>query len=391
MEHDSPISRRKFLRQAGIAASAGLAASTPLLFSANRAFGGVPQINFAYILSDHHAPLMLLAGEWERFRESCGTYIKPVRSRTLYDMHVNGARVARIKLIPTKKGPDVQKLVANGDVDAGISGTQAILLSVDRGAGVKLISPLQKAGNVFVVQKDLPVQGFHDFLNLVRDTKQGMKVGMPGPHCVATIIFRSALDRAGVTYTESSADSGADVQLINMKGHSNLTTALSNGMAEAVIGAQPYPAIAVERGEGRMAANLQDLPATVDWRGHACCSLEATTEFLQREPDLARSLMEMMVRAARSTAERPDLAAKACSGWLGDSLAVEKRAMPTLAYGTEPTQGWRQSVRSFIQSMREMGMFKGTLSEDAGGDPESRVYDFTLVNDVREQLELTSA
>ena len=58
--------RRDFLKKAGkgIAATT-LAGLSPMLSPIKKAFAGVPTINFAYILSDHHAPMMVIAKNFE--------------------------------------------------------------------------------------------------------------------------------------------------------------------------------------------------------------------------------------------------------------------------------------------------------------------------------------
>ena len=162
-KQEKALTRRDFIKKGGtLAAATALAGLAPGII-AGKAYAKVPTINFAYILSDHHAPLMVLARDWELFQERYKTCLKPVREYKLYDFFYEGSKIARVKLIPTKKGPDLEKLVAQGSVDMGISGTQAILMSIDKGVKTKIISPLQNAGNVFVLKKELPMNNWSEF------------------------------------------------------------------------------------------------------------------------------------------------------------------------------------------------------------------------------------
>ncbi len=381
------IDRRTFLKttgQAALGVAVGNMASG--LIMPRRAFAAVPTIRFAYILSDHHAPLMVAAKHGEFFQQSYNTYLKPVIDRKRYELYAEGGRVAEVELIPTKKGPDVEKLVAQGSVDMAISGTQAVLLSIDRGVATRIVSPLQTAGNVFVVQKSLPMDSWKSFTTEVKGQGRQFKIGIPGPQTVAAIIFRSALELEKISYTEDATNRKADVLFINMKGHGNLVAALGNGITQGIIGAQPFPAITIDRGVGRMILNLQDVPAAQDWHGHACCSLEATVPFFKQQPELAGRMLELMALGVEVSNTHKDLTAQACSAWLGDTVSVEQIAMESLSYTTMASNKWRNSVQVFARTMDHMGLFTGTLHGKKDKDIADNAFDLKTIEAVRQQL-----
>lgn len=370
--------RREFLKTAvkGVTATAFTAALAPAIVPTRIAHAGVETINFAYILSDHHAPLMVMAKNWELFQEKFNMYMKPLTEGRFYDFYHDGSKMAHIKIIPTKKGPDVEKLVAQGSVDIAISGTQAILMSVDKGIETELISPLQTAGNVFVLKKELPVNTWAEFISDVKSKRRQFKIGMPGPHTVAAIIFRSALDYEGVSYTEDAADKNADILFINMKGHGNLIAALTNDIAQGIIGAQPYPSVTIDRGIGKQVLNLQDAPPANRWLGHACCSLEATGSFLKRHGQLADKLIELLAVSVMVTNRDKEIAAKSCAAWLGVDQSVENVAMKSLNYSTEPTRQWKNSVYTYVEIMDKMGMLTGKLKGKRGTEIDAVAFNF---------------
>ena len=381
------ITRREFLgKTAAASAGAVIAGAAPSIFFGRKAFAATPAVNFGYILSDHHAPLMVAAKNWEYFRDNGGIYLKPVSEGKIYELFKGDNKIARVNLIPTKKGPDLEKLVAQGSVDMAISGTQSIMLAIDKGVDTKIISPLQAAGNVFVVNKSLPITTWTEFVTYVKNTKEPLKIGMPGPHTVAAIIFRSALDYEGITYTEDSTDKTKEVLFINMKGHGNLVTALVNNLTQAIIGAQPFPAITIDRGVGRLVLNLQDVPPDQKWHGHACCSLEATGPFLSKNPDLALDMMELMVLATETSAKQHDMTSQACAEWLGVKKEVEDMAGKTLVYTTTPSEPWKRSVSIYAETMDGMGMFNGKLKGKKGEELDSAVLDFELLNTAKADL-----
>lgn len=379
------ITRRDFMKTTGTTALAAAAAGAGLL-SPRKAFSAVPMVRMAYILSDHHAPLVVAATNGERFQQDFGLWLKPLNKGKLYELTDNSGCLARVQLIPTKKGPDVEKLVAQGSVDIAISGTQAILMTVDRGVDSHIISPLQNAGNVFVVDKKLDMNDWGSFVSYVKGQGRGFKIGMPGPQTVATIIFRSALDNEGVSYTENAADKKADVLFINMKGHGNLVAALTNNITQGIIGAQPFPSVTIDRGVGRLILNLQDVPPDHRWAGHACCSLEATGSFMKDQAPLAHKMLTLLALSTDLCQKHKELTARSCSAWLGVPVSVETVAMESLDYATEPTAHWRRSVDLYAQTMDRMNMFNGKLKGAQGAAMEKQAFDFSVMNQVRQEL-----
>lgn len=360
------------------------AALSPL--APRMAWSSTPTIKMAYILSDHHAPLLLAASNPEMFEEKYKTWLKPLNPGKLYDLYDNGSSIARVQLIPTKKGPDVEKLVAQGSVDIAISGTQAILMSVDKGVDTKIISPLQTAGNVFVLNKKVPAQDWKTFVTYVKGQGKQFKIGMPGPHTVAAIIFRSALDHEGVTYTEDATNKKADILFINMKGHGNLISALNNNISQGIIGAQPFPSVTIDQGVGRLILNLQDVPPAKRWAGHACCSLEATSKFLTQDPALAGKVLSLLAMGVDMANTRKDLTAKACSAWLGVKESVETVAMQSMTYTTTADSRWIESVDEYAKTMDGMGMFTGELKGVQGKALAAKTFDFSMMNDTTRKL-----
>ena len=382
----SELTRRDFLKKAGrITAGTALVGLAPGLI-ARKAYAGVPDVNFPYILSDHHAPLMVLCKEWELFRERYNIYLKPVTEYKLYDFFYEGSKIARVKLIPAKTGPDLEKLVAKGSVGMGISGTQAVMMSIDRGIKTKIISPLQTAGSVFVLKKELPMDYWDDFVKGIRGSERRFKIGMPGPETIATIIFRSALDHEGISYTEDVTNKNADILFINMKGHGALVSALESRITEGIIGAQPFPSVAINRGLGKLILNLQDVPPNKRWYGHACCLLFATEEFAKRNRDLLIKMMELIVLGVNAANQDKEMTARVCSSWLGVEEAVEKIALPTLTYTTTPTPQWTDSVYTFAKIMDGMNMFSGKLRGKRGKELDPIVFDFQYIDAAKEAL-----
>jgi NitT/TauT family transport system substrate-binding protein len=378
------LTRRDFIKSA--AAGAVVAGFAPA--AARKVFAEPASINLAFILSDHHAPLMVLARNWELFQQKYNICLKPVTEDKLYDFMYEGSKLARVRIIPTAKGPDLEKLVAQGSVDVGISGTQAIIMSVDRGVETKLVSPLQTAGNVFVLKKELGINTFDEWATQVKGGGKQFKIGTPGPDTVAVIIFRSALESVGITSTDDATDKKADVLFMNMKGHGNLVAALSNNITDGIIGAQPFPAVTVKNGTGTFILNLQDAPPGGKWQDHACCSVEATESFMTRDRDLAVKTMELIALGVEATNADKAMTAKTCSSWLGVEEDVEQSALTSHNYTITPSERWMQSVYTYAETMDAMKLFTGKLQGKHNKDLDPLVFDFQYMEEARKNLGL---
>lgn len=347
----------------------------------------VPTINFGYILSDHHSPLMFAATEWKTFKERYNIYLQPVREKELYDFYFDGKKIAQIKLVATKQGPELQNLMAQGSVDIGITGTQALILSVDKGLDAKLISPLQTEGNEFVLNKELPPNNWIEFVEWVKRRQSQVRIGIPGPDTIASIIFRSGLQEEGITFTENPSDKNADILLVDMKGHGNLLSSLNNGIVDGFIGAQPFPASAVNAGIAKSICGLQEMPPQGRWQNHACCSIVATDAVVQKNRELVVKLEELMILAAQYANEDIKLTAKVSAAWLGVDEQAEELALRSVKFTTQPSEEWVNSVYLFTRVMeQELGKIDGRLKGKKDEELGKFLFNFEIYEEAANEL-----
>lgn len=337
-----------------------------------------PTVNFGYILSDHHSPLLAAATEWKFFKDKYDLYLQPVREKDLYDFYVDGKKVAQVKLVATKQGPDLQTLMAQGSIDMGITGTQALILSVDKGLAARLISPLQTEGNNFVLKKELPVNNWGEFVKWVKGQHHQVRIGIPGVDTIASIIFRSGLQEEEITFTEDPSKN-ADIVLVDMKGHGNLLSSLINGIVDGFIGAEPFPASAVKAGAAKSILGLQEMPPQGRWQNHACCSVVATDAITQKNQELVVKLEELMILAAKYTNENIQSTAKNNAAWLGVDEQVEELALRSVHFTTQPSQEWIKSVYMFTRVMeQDLGKIQGRLKGKKDGELDKLLFNFEI-------------
>ncbi|OIQ08044.1 hypothetical protein MOTE_05540 [Moorella thermoacetica] len=348
--------------------------------------GEIPTLNFGYIMSDHHTPLFMALTQWQKFRDQYNLYLQPVQEREWYDFYAGGRKIARVKLVSTQQGPDVQRLMSQGSVDMGITGVQALILSFDKGLDAKLISPMQTGGNLLVIKKDLAVKSWPEFVALVKGKKTQFKIGHPGAQTIASIIFRSALKAEGITFSDNPQDKQADITFVDMKGHGNLPSALSNQLVDGFIGPEPYPALAIQEGLAEKVTNLETLPPAGQWQNHACCAIEATGALIAQHRDLVEKMEELLILATRDVNQNRDGAAKDAAAWLGVTEKVEIDALKSVNFTSDPTEEWRQSVGTFGQIMDSMGQLSGRLHGLKPAEIEARVFDQSIYDEAVKEL-----
>jgi NitT/TauT family transport system substrate-binding protein len=133
--------------------------------------------------------------------------------------------------------------------------------------------------------------------------------------------------------------------------------------------------------------NLQDLPPAGRWHDHACCSLATSGVFLKRDPELATQMLMLLALGVEVSQTHKDLAARACSDWLGIPASVETVAMQSLSYTTVASDAWRRSVAVYAQVMGRMGLFDGRLRALHGADLAAKTFDFQWMDRVRARLQ----
>ncbi|SMP65301.1 NitT/TauT family transport system substrate-binding protein [Desulfonatronum zhilinae] len=383
------INRRDFVKRSGYAIGAASLCSSGLysLIKPDAAHARTDSIRLAYILSDHHAPFMLLCSDWQRFKDRYNIYLEPIAHNRIYNFYYEGEREATINVIAARQGPDLLRLMEQGSVDLSITGVQAIYMSVDRCFGSKLVSPYQSEGNAFVIRKGIDIRSWDQFVQTIKGTKNQFTIGVPGPVTSPAIIFKDGLMDAGITFTEDSFDRKADVVLMNMKGHGNVVPGMVNGITEALVGAQPFPATAVVQGQGHLILNLQDLPGR-KWREHACCALEAGPSIMQNNPSQLVKLLELLVLSAYEAENDTDATAIAASSWLSVDLEVEKFALPTMGFSTEPTAQWLNTAYSYAKPMGELGVLVNNLKGKHGQEIGDLAFDFSYLELAKNNLRI---
>jgi NitT/TauT family transport system substrate-binding protein len=243
-------------------------------------------------------------------------------------------------------------------------------------------------GAGLIVDKNLPVNTWDEFLDYVRSREQPLRIGYKIETSVQNLIFEQALMETGIPFSASPDDSAAKIRLVNLHGAKNLIPAMENELIDGFVIMQPFLALAQTRGSGKLIALLRDLPPEHKWRGHPCCALAANDAFVQSHGLVAEAMTSLMLRANRFIVENPEESARQIAHWLGLPAEVEAESLPTIKFTAELDKNWDNGIDFWIESMIEGGLLKGKIKDAyTAGGVRGLIYDKDTYERAREQTQ----
>ncbi|NBB94596.1 MAG: ABC transporter substrate-binding protein [Planctomycetes bacterium] len=350
-----------------------------------------PLLNVGHVGHDHQIALYIAALKGRQFLDRYGVGLLPVRDGEVYDLVEGESTLARLRLLKVGGGSRMPAALSRGEIDVGLGGVPAVVNLADDSdvsRGVKIICPLQTDGDMLVMQPDSPVHSWAEFLAEAKRRGRPLVIGYKAPLAVALLVFQGALDAANITWSTQDAD---DVQVVlhNMRGGRNAIPLITGGTLDGFIMNQPVPAIAEHKGVGKVVASLRDLPPAGKWEDHPCCCVCATGEAFSKHPDALRALLKCIHLGDAYIAAQPAEAAALAATWIKTPPEVERASVPTISYGTLPTDRWRAGLLTWLELMAERDYFTGRFADAPPQDVAAAVCDFTLCNEAAEQLRPT--
>ena len=344
--------------------------------------GDPPVLKVGHVGHDHHTALYVAALNGDMFKKDYGLYLKEVRPKQLYQLYDGDELVCELELFKAGGGSKMPTAMDQGMFDVGFGGVAAVAFHVDKGRPMKIISPLHSKGDMLVVSADLAPNNWNEFVEFTKNRKEPLRVGFKAPKAIALLIFQAALDEVGVSYTHDASKRDADILFINMKGAGHLNPGLQNDIIDAYVCNNPFCAIAEEKGMGRCIADLNDLPPGL-WKDHPCCMIAAMDDVIEKKRDLVVKFLELITIATDYMNENPDIAIQSASQWIGTSLEVEKKSIPTSSYLTDPNEVWMKGIHTWVKTMEDLGHIKGQLAGKTNEEINELLLDLSLINEAR--------
>ncbi|HHP50784.1 MAG TPA: ABC transporter substrate-binding protein [Moorella mulderi] len=338
----------------------------------------VPVLKVGYIRVTCHTPLKVVTEKGEELK-SWGVYLKPVVPGEKYDLMEGDKKLAQLELVVTKSGAESTTLFAQKHLDLALGAMTAMMMGIDQGVPIKIISPLNVGGMGLVFPKGSPVKDWDGFLKLAREAKEPVKVGYHSPTSSPKIAFESVFHQQGLKMTNDPSDTKANILWVDLKDTQSLLPALSSRQVDAFVGPQPYPQLAEAQGVGQVVAELRDLPPKGQWKDFPCCVIAAREEVIREHPQALKAFLVLMDKSFKWCQEHPNEAAQIAAQWLGMPVEVAQKAEGSMAYLSQPTDNWMQCTGTYLEMLNKMNKFSGSLKGKTLEEVKGLLFDFSLL------------
>ena len=342
-------------------------------------------LKIGHVGHDHHTALFVALDNASEFARQSGISVKVVEDRKFYELLDQGKKVAVLEIMKVGGASKMPTALAQDVIEVGFGGVAPVLASADSGAPVKLIAPLHNKGDMFVVRSDFPAKTWNEFVTIAKATDKPLRIGYKNPVAVAKLVFEEALKHEGITFGGDPSQTDLQVQMINVKGGSKLNVSLGSGLIDGYAGNNPFPAIALETGIGRIVCDLEELPPGT-FRDHPCCCIAANAKAIEGKSEAIVDLLVLLIQSSETINSDLDMAVAAAVRWIGTSESVERMSIPTSGYSMKPSKQWHQTMGKWIEAMNGLGIFKDKLKGLEPSDVPRVAYDLTLLEKARNKL-----
>ncbi len=342
-------------------------------------------LKIGHVGHDHHTALFVAMDNASEYARQSGINVKVIEDRKFYELLDRGKKIADLQIMKVGGASKMPTALAQGVIEIGFGGVAPVLASADSGAPVKLIAPLHNKGDMFVVRPDLRAKTWNEFVAMAKAAEKPLRVGYKNPQAVAKLVFEEALKHEGITFGGDPAQTGLQVQMVNVKGGSKLNVSLGSGLIDGYAGNNPFPAIAVEKGIGRIVCDLEELPPGT-FRDHPCCCVAANAKAIEGKSEAIVDLLVLLMQGTETINADLDKAVAAAVRWIGTSESVERMSIPTSGYSMEPSEQWHQTMRKWNKAMDGLGVFRNKLKGLDPSDIPRVAYDLSLLEKARNKL-----
>jgi len=342
-------------------------------------------LKVGHVGHDHHTALFVALDHASEFARQSGIDVKVVEDRKFYELLDRGKKVAELEILKVGGASKMPTALAQDVIEVGLGGVAPVLASTDSGAPVKLIAPLHYKGDMFVVKPDFPAKTWKEFVEIAKTTDKPIRIGYKNPVAVAKLVFEEALKHEGITYGGDPARTDLQVQMVNVKGGGKLNVSLGSNLIDGYAGNNPFPAIAVDTGVGRIVCDLEELPPGT-FREHPCCCIAANAKAIEGKSEAIIDLFVLLMQGTERINSDKDTAVAAAVRWIGTSETVERMSIPTSGYSMEPSERWHQTMGRWMEAMNGLDIFKDKLKDLEPTDVPRVAYDLTLLEKARNKL-----
>ncbi|WP_063720312.1 ABC transporter substrate-binding protein [Methanobrevibacter oralis] len=289
------------------------------VFASGGLGGSSDTVTIGYLPSDHDAALFVADAQ--------GLYEK---------------QGIKTELVQFNNGGDLMTAMASGDVDVGYVGITPVLSSIEKGVPVKVISAVQTEGSGIVVTKDSGISSAKDLV--------GKSIATPGEASIQHALLAYYLKENGLSLD--------DVKVSSMKVPS-MNDALNTGKIDAIITFQPYVSIAAKNDNNKVLANSTDILPN-----HPCCVVAASDDFLNKNPDTAKAIVDIHKEATDFINKNPDKVVDLLPEDIVSDEDSELESIESFPFISGIDDKFKSDVDDFMGLEVELGLLKEVIPQD---------------------------
>ena len=208
-------------------------------------------------------------------------YLPITHAMVLHEMAKD--KTLPFELVKYGSWPELLDALNTGRVDAASVLIEPAMKAKERGIGLTALALGHKDGNVIVVANSIESPG----------DLRGKTIAIPHRASSHHILVRLLLEKEGISEQEITW-----VELPPPE----MPSALASGRIAGYCVAEPFGAIAVQGGYGKVLADSHEL-----WNNSICCALVANDRFLKDYPELASRLLSEYHAAGKRLADKENL------------------------------------------------------------------------------------
>lgn len=166
-------------------------------------------ISIGYLPSDHDAPLFVLLKDWQYFKDTYNSYLKPNTDKadkaSEAELFINGEKIADVKFVEGSGGPQLMTLLSQNTIQYAVAGTPPYISAIDKSTGaisLKILAPIQLEGSGLVASMNSPANDWTGFVQWVTDrsaTGDNVVIADPQLGSIQDVQLKAALKDAGIT------------------------------------------------------------------------------------------------------------------------------------------------------------------------------------------------
>jgi ABC-type nitrate/sulfonate/bicarbonate transport systems, periplasmic components len=235
-----------------------------------------------------------------------------------------------LELIKFGSWPDLMDALNTGNIDGASVLIELAMKAKEQGIGLKAVALGHKDGNVLVVANDI---------GKTEDLK-GKPFAIPSRFSTHNILLYQMLKNAGMAYS--------DVQAVEL-APAEMPAALSEGRIAGYVVAEPFGAISVVAGKGKVLYQSGEI-----WENSVDCGLVLRDAFIGKDRELAQAFVNAYLEAGRKAEHKSEDERAVLKKYMNVDDKVLELSLQWIAY--DELRLDEESYERLRVYLREMGL-----------------------------------